>query len=107
MKGWSYGLGGKTRSEFLAMRRNYHPESFDVWAKKLKSLGPEMSREEVVEALRPKQVTDVSTRNVGRVVTIVLDDAYYAGIMFAPGKRGIIWVTPPIAISYEITPDGP
>jgi hypothetical protein len=94
------------RSQFAALQSHYRPETFDVWSKKLNLLHTGMSREDVTRIVMPREVQNDGLVTSGITIDfIVLDDAYFAGMAVSQETGRMIWVTPPIAIFYDIYPD--
>ena len=102
-EGWSYHCAA-TRSQFQQMQRSYRPSAFGIWTGKLSLLRNGMKLDDVRKILNPREIiTDRVITAAGRVDTIVLDDAYYTGVMVDPGTDQMIWVVqPPIPITYDI-----
>ena len=95
-----------TRSQFAVLQSHYRPETFDVWSKKLNLLHAGMTREDVMRILMPREVQNDGLVTGGITIdSIVLDDAYFAGMAISQKTGRMIWVTPPIAIFYDVYPD--
>jgi hypothetical protein len=94
-----------TSRKFRHMQRNYRPISFETWRQKLDSLKEGMTESEFTKILRPQKLEAgrVITSS-GRMDTIILDDAYFAIVNIWPKTGQVVWSSPPIAITYEITP---
>ncbi len=102
LEGWKY-TRSTTASEFRKMRRHHRPEDFALWTGKLKLLREGMTDKQILEMLKPKEfIPDQIVHNGATVDTILLDDAYYVGVMFDERRRRMIWTTPPIAITYDV-----
>jgi hypothetical protein len=101
-EGWKRGVT-IPQAEFAAIRRAFRPESFDEWLEKLKQLHAGMSREEIVATLKPKAMErGMGGTTAGHIETVVLDDAYFVGVMMGRNSDRMTWATPPIARSYEV-----
>jgi hypothetical protein len=94
-----------TAAEFRKMRDRYRPQDFDMWAKRLRQLRPGMTEKEVTQILQPKEIGPAITGGGMVWNTIILNDAYFADIFIDPHSKRMISATPPLAMTYEITPD--
>jgi len=100
LDGWSYTLT-TTPARFLTMQQKYRPAAYEEWTKKLTGITNGMPIDSGVQLLKPARVhASGDIRNGHSVYTVVLDDAYYAGMMVTVDTMRIIWVTPPLAISW-------
>lgn len=104
VRGWGYTVVIRG-SDFHDLRALYHPAAYDEWARRLKSVKPGQSAEEVEATLRPRS-TDHETRVKSRTITTyVLDDAYFLWAIYSPDRKLKAISRRPQAITYDVIPD--
>ena len=94
-----------TAAEFREMQRNYRPQDFDMWTKRLRQLRPGMTEKEVVDILRPVKVGAHITIAGQCWNEIFLNDAYFVNVYVEPNSGKMIKATLPLARAYEIKSD--
>jgi hypothetical protein len=101
--GWEW-INETTPKQFRKMQRAYHPESFDRWVEKLQRVRAGMKFEDALKILSP--IDDVPwplITNDGQIHTVVLDDAYYVGLMVDTKSKRLLWDGgTPVAMAYRI-----
>lgn len=104
VRGWGYTVVIRG-SDFHDLRTTYQPAVYDEWARRLKTVKPGQSAEEVEAILHPRS-TDHTTRVKSRTITTyVLDDAYFLWAIYSPDRKLKAISRHPQAITYDVIPD--
>jgi len=99
---WGYEV---TEARFREMQRNYRPEHFGMWAKKLADISYGISEKQLIHALGAKQRGTVPKENGSFYSEIVqLDDAYCTLVLLDKRER-VLAVSTPVAITYQVQPE--
>jgi hypothetical protein len=95
-----------TEARFQEMQRNYRPEHFDMWAKKLAELSYGISETQLIHALGAKHRDAAVLGADGSFYSEVvqLDDAYCTLVLLDKHER-VLSFSPPVAITYQVEPD--
>lgn len=94
-----------TKAEFGRMQRQYRPQDFDIWAKRLRHLRPGMTEKQINQVLQPKAIAYEVTSGHTVYNIIILNDAYFAAIFVDPDTKRMVSATPPLTNTYEIKAD--
>jgi len=99
-KEWRY-MTYATEGQFRILQRDFDPRSFDRWAKKLSAVRPDMTIDEVKDALKPKRMGGLVQTGSGIVGYFELDDAYFVWGLFS-GEKLKEMPKRPLAMTYGV-----